>query len=105
MIRNRRYGNKSQINKHACLHDRKSSSKAANDIRSSFDIKEAISELNKCLPADNSKHVQRLLKETHVERRKWIETNAKKVGDIIRQYPQLQVYSLVSIRYLFIVTF
>lgn len=61
------------------------------------DIETAVKELEKKSNHVDTPYVRRLLQETFVARRFWIEKEAKGISTVVAKYPQLAVHHLVGL--------
>ena len=59
------------------------------------DEEDSLKELKKCDQNEDSKHVRRLLLITQKAREYWVKTTATNLGEIVKEYSHLKVYSLV----------
>jgi len=62
-----------------------------------IDIENDLKELEKS--KGDTPHVRLLLKNTFIERRKWIKNDAKKIFEVLEKYPHLKLDTLVRFKY------
>ncbi|XP_011858093.1 PREDICTED: uncharacterized protein LOC105555677 [Vollenhovia emeryi] len=64
------------------------------------DTEAALKELDKKCNNVDTPHVRRLLYETFIVRRSWIEKEATEISSIVAKYPQLAVYDLIIFEFI-----
>ena len=63
----------------------------------SFGVEDALNQVKKCKYGDDSNHVKRLYEVTLAYRRYFIENEWKNVAKIMKEFPHLKLYSIVSV--------